>query len=98
MMVDAFIIGEGTATDTEFLIHRDHPRFIAKLWCVSLGNDVPLSPLSVELSNGDTLYDFDWIDPAPTTREEFDSLMQRASEAIYADSLKTAIIDDDEDD
>lgn len=101
---DKWIIGAGSASTIEYIIHTEHPRFIAKLWDADRDDDdadaireSPYLAFSLEIPNGDTLYDFVWLDPAIYDEDILRGLGDSACNAIemHDDKYKDDYGEDD---
>ncbi|QEI06092.1 hypothetical protein FXN63_09780 [Pigmentiphaga aceris] len=83
---DRWIIGEGTDSQFEYLVHVGAPRFICK---VDVDDDASaLLGFHLELDNGEILYDFVWYDAAPTTPTERQAIVDGASQALARNTRK----------
>jgi len=83
---DRWIIGEGTDSQFEYLVHLASPRFACK---VDVDDDASaLLGFHLELNNGEVLYDFVWFDPAPVSPAERQAVVDAASAALERNSRK----------
>lgn len=77
---DEWLIAENENGRRQYLIHTTAPRF----WCRLCDDDedYPMSGLTAELDNGQTLADFTWFDQPPVDDAVLLSLFREASDAI----------------
>lgn len=85
-MLSEWIAGED-AEGEHYLIHTKPPRFIARL-----ADDEPETYPQIELSSGEVLCDFIWIDPEP---DDLRDLAEAANEALEdLDDIAIREVDD----
>jgi hypothetical protein len=83
---DRWIVGEGTDSQFEYMVHLGAPRFICK---VDVDDDAAaLVGFHLELDNGEVLYDFVWYDAAPATPAEQQAIIDGASQALERNTRK----------
>ena len=83
---DRWIIGEGTDSQFEYMVHLGTPRFVCK---VDVDDDASaLLGFHLELSNGEVLHDFVWYDAMPDTPAERQAIVDGASQALERNTRK----------
>ena len=83
---DRWIIGEGTDSQFEYLVHLGQPRFACK---VDVDDDAKVSKLfNIELEAGERLYDFIWLDGQAPDPESLKALARTASAALERNARK----------
>lgn len=83
---DKWIIGEGDVSNTEYIVHLETPRFIAKFIETDDDRDLPLSNYSIEIEDC-LFYDIVWIGKKPRDSDMVD-IFKRANNAIDRYSFK----------
>ena len=83
---DRWVIGEGTDSQFEYLVHLGQPRFACK---VDVDDDPKISKLfNLELAAGERLYDFVWLDGKAPDASEHPALIAAASAALERNARK----------
>jgi len=83
---DRWIIGEGTDSQFEYLVHLGQPRFACK---VDVDDDAKVSKVfNIELEAGERLYDFVWLDGQAPDAAELKTLAHAASAALERNARK----------
>lgn len=83
---DRWIIGEGTDSQFEYLVHLGEPRFVCK---VDVDDDAKVSRVfNIELEAGERLYDFVWLDGAAPDPSTHRALADAAAAALERNARK----------
>lgn len=83
---DRWIVGEGTDSQFEYIVHLGAPRFICK---VDVDDDASaLIGFHLVLEKGEVLYDFVWYDEAPGAPAERQAIIDGASQALERNNRK----------
>lgn len=83
---DRWVIGEGTDSQHEYLVHLGEPRFVCK---VDVDDDAKVSRVfNIELEAGERLYDFVWLDGSAPDTATYPALAAAATAALERNARK----------